>query len=512
MNPQQIELYRRVKSFRFDADGTSHSFAQRLAEENGWPAPYTARVIEEYRRFAYLAAAAGHPVSPSDAIDQAWHLHLVYTRSYWDEFCGKVLRTALHHEPSRGGRSERAKLDDWYGRTLESYRRFFGEDPPADIWPSLGSKAMPVPSYRRVDVARNWVLPRKRLGVVAAMLAFAMTLAVVALGCNRRSSAAATPDAASSFPATPSGLNLFDLRGREFLVFYGVAFVIAGAVAWNIRLARRGPAGSPRGLHLDPYQVACLNGGPVHTVNAAITALHQRDVIEVRESDSTVSVLRPGAVLEHPLEQSVYYAAGAGGRKGRRPVRDVRAATRPTVNQIADGLKSAGLLVNDADASAAMLSGTLVALIVPAVGVIKVFVGVSRDKPVTYLVLACIVTAMVALMAFARRPYRTRRGDAVLRILRSGNYRLRANPARGGSDSLVLGVALFGLSFLGETELAFLGKALRPKNDVGFRHNGCGGSGCGTSSSCGGISCGSSGGGSSGCGGGGCGGCGGGGD
>ena len=59
----------------------------RLASENGWSREYAVRVMQEYRRFAFLAVAAGHPVSPSDAVDQAWHLHLVYTRSYWDEFC-----------------------------------------------------------------------------------------------------------------------------------------------------------------------------------------------------------------------------------------------------------------------------------------------------------------------------------------------------------------------------------------------------------------------------------------
>ena len=122
MNPSQVELYRRVQAFHFDPDDATYTFAMRLAKENGWTPAFTQRVIEEYRRFAFLAAAAGHPVSPSDAVDQAWHLHLVYTRSYWDEFCGKVLRTPLHHDPSSGGRAERAKFDDWYARTLRSYR------------------------------------------------------------------------------------------------------------------------------------------------------------------------------------------------------------------------------------------------------------------------------------------------------------------------------------------------------------------------------------------------------
>lgn len=50
----------------------------------------------------YLAVRANHPVTPSDEVDQAWHLHLTYSRSYWDEFCGAVLEEVVHHDPTRG--------------------------------------------------------------------------------------------------------------------------------------------------------------------------------------------------------------------------------------------------------------------------------------------------------------------------------------------------------------------------------------------------------------------------
>jgi hypothetical protein len=110
LNPRHASLYDRVQVFRFDEEGTTYTFADRLASENGWSPAYARRVIGEYRRFAFLAAAAGHPVSPSDAVDQAWHLHLVYTRSYWDEFCGRTLGIKLHHEPSRGGRGRAGEV------------------------------------------------------------------------------------------------------------------------------------------------------------------------------------------------------------------------------------------------------------------------------------------------------------------------------------------------------------------------------------------------------------------
>jgi hypothetical protein len=100
-------------------------------------------VVEEYRRFVYLAMAAGHPVTPSVDVDHAWHLHLTYTRSYWEEMCGRVLGRPLHHDPTRGGLAEGAKFTDWYARTLRSYQEAFGSAPPADIWPSPAERFAP---------------------------------------------------------------------------------------------------------------------------------------------------------------------------------------------------------------------------------------------------------------------------------------------------------------------------------------------------------------------------------
>jgi len=163
MTTQEKQLWERIQAYRFD-DGTSaFPFAARLARDNGWSRGYTARVIREYRRFAFLAVAAGHPVTPSDQVDQAWHLHLLYTRDYWDRFCKEALGRPLHHGPTKGGAAEREKFNDWYGRTLESYLRFFGEDPPADIWPAAEIRFGEDIHYCRVNLKRCWIVRKPRL-------------------------------------------------------------------------------------------------------------------------------------------------------------------------------------------------------------------------------------------------------------------------------------------------------------------------------------------------------------
>src|SRR5438309_235996 len=69
---------------------TALSFAARLARENGWSASYAARVIDEYKCFCFLAVTGDQEVTPSDAVDQAWHLHLTYSRDYWERFCPPI--------------------------------------------------------------------------------------------------------------------------------------------------------------------------------------------------------------------------------------------------------------------------------------------------------------------------------------------------------------------------------------------------------------------------------------
>ncbi len=160
MTQNQSDLYKHICAFRFDQGGMVFPFSQRLARDNGWSRGYTARVITEYRRFAFLAVVAGHPVTPSDQVDQAWHLHLLYTRSYWQRFCGEVLKTVLHHEPTQGGSEERGKFDGWYQRTQESYGRFFGDEPPDDIWPEAGVRFDEDIHFRRVNTKRSWIIPK----------------------------------------------------------------------------------------------------------------------------------------------------------------------------------------------------------------------------------------------------------------------------------------------------------------------------------------------------------------
>lgn len=135
--PEEERLLTALAAFRIDdIESPAWPFAQRLAHEQAWSTRYAHRVIVEYKRFLALTALAGHVVCPSQQVDEAWHLHLLYTRSYWKRLCKEVLGRELHHSPSQGGAVEDDKHRRMYEQTLESYRRIFGEAPPPEIWPS----------------------------------------------------------------------------------------------------------------------------------------------------------------------------------------------------------------------------------------------------------------------------------------------------------------------------------------------------------------------------------------
>lgn len=129
-------LWAKVEAFQIDEPGAPRPFSARLATEQGWTTKLALEAIEEYKRFMFLAVAAGHPVTPSATVDEVWHLHLIYTKSYWEDFCVKVLDRIIHHEPGNGKEGEKSSFVNQYEVTLASYRKFFGE-PPRAIWGAL---------------------------------------------------------------------------------------------------------------------------------------------------------------------------------------------------------------------------------------------------------------------------------------------------------------------------------------------------------------------------------------
>ncbi|WOE74497.1 glycine-rich domain-containing protein [Alterisphingorhabdus coralli] len=186
-------LWKKLEAMKVSPPSTNFTFEQRLARDNGWNSAFTARVMKEYRRFLYLAAKSGTDITPSVAVDEVWHLHLSYTRHYWDVLCGDILQQELHHGPTAGGQVERKRYHDQYAATLSRYSETFGEEPPADIWPDAQTRFSGL--LRRVDVTRNWVVPKwpLRPAVIAGAAALVSACTMLTAAASGESDGGTNP-------------------------------------------------------------------------------------------------------------------------------------------------------------------------------------------------------------------------------------------------------------------------------------------------------------------------------
>lgn len=108
-------------------------FSGKLAQETGLNPAEVAALLQEYRRFLILAGTGRQSVTPSRLVDEAWHLHLTYSRDYWERLV-PLLGRPLHHDPA-GSPDEHSHYQNQYLQTLQLYRDTYGENPPTRYWP-----------------------------------------------------------------------------------------------------------------------------------------------------------------------------------------------------------------------------------------------------------------------------------------------------------------------------------------------------------------------------------------
>lgn len=302
-------------------------------------------------------------------------------------------------------------------------------------------------------------------------------------------------------------MNPLDLPGPAFLALYLVLLVSALIIAFMFRrwLVARGENQTPV-VRLDPYEAAFLSNGRDAVIDTAIAMLVQRQVLKA--VSATRSLATSGSLPRdaHPVERAVYQAVA----RSATPVKEVRAAALWSVEEIGERLKNMGLILSDARWRAVRAVPTLIMVAVLALGIAKVFVGLSRNRPVSILVELSFVTVVIALLFFFVRPRATPAGEYVLLQLKLDNAALHAT-ARSRPQMLTPGDMAYAIGLFGIGALPFvddswteLRQTLNPPpsatSSSGSGNSCSSGSSCSSSSSCG-SSCG---------GGGGCGGCGGG--
>jgi hypothetical protein len=125
------KLWEEILKFSFDHPNESYGFSIRLALKNNWTIYFTQKAILEYKKFMFLAATNNEMVSPSEIVDIVWHQHLIFTKSYSD-LCS-LLSKRIEHIPSTHNISEVEKFKKAKERTKELYEIAFGVQ-PLEFW------------------------------------------------------------------------------------------------------------------------------------------------------------------------------------------------------------------------------------------------------------------------------------------------------------------------------------------------------------------------------------------
>lgn len=96
-------------------------------------------LIEDYKKYMYVAATSDESCTPSKDVDIIWHEHILFTRDYINHWCGKILKKVIHHEP--GTPDEQPKFKSAYEKTQAKIKKTYGsreESVLPDVADSLG--------------------------------------------------------------------------------------------------------------------------------------------------------------------------------------------------------------------------------------------------------------------------------------------------------------------------------------------------------------------------------------
>jgi uncharacterized protein (TIGR04222 family) len=270
MLEKQQQLYQRICDYELDDPSHEVGFLAHLMRANGWSRSLALGAIEEYRKFVFLALEADHQVTPSDQVDQVWHLHLLFSDAYWNDFCPRVLGRPLHHHPARGGPKERDQFHELYRATIRSYRQHFGE-PPADLWPPVDVRFGRDLQMQRGRIRRpfrpwrGWQ-PWRRCRWSVPM--GGLLIGLVVIGSELASAAAET----SNEPAS----------GSEGILWLLVSILLAGSFWISFDVLRpllRQPSGGSSMPALNEQELAYLARGPSGALEAALASLVQSGVL-----------------------------------------------------------------------------------------------------------------------------------------------------------------------------------------------------------------------------------------
>jgi len=469
-NEEHRGLWNSIQQFPLDDPNAAITFSRKLAEKQNWSPFFTERVIEEYRKFLFLCCISPNGASPSQAVDEAWHLHLTYTRSYWIDLCKNTLNKDIHHHPSQGGDEEDHKHRDWYKETLSNYQSVFGSPPPDDIWPPPQNE-LPIPEPA-------WFFRNETIALVVMLL----TLPLIVSAYLHR----------ELFP--------FNLTGPQFLDFLPM-LVISCIICYILLQRDRTRPLQQLVVERFPtdatvFQTALFLYGKHRAIQTAIIDLMRRNLLDV--TPGKTFIIHRNRYHRPDNEQNPLIAGFLNEEQYSVGYDDVANSWFNEDSVRHPMLQKVYLLAYYKES---FLKRFHVLLIPFIVGVIRIFQGLYNSRPVMYLFWEIAITVLITVFVLR---YASRK----VMVFKTAEELIKNYPDAGTpyEDNIVTSYARGEKVITLFAEGLLLSTIFAPYPMLDHTHTRYSGDGSGSCSSCSG----GGGDGGGGCGGGGCGGCGGG--
>lgn len=265
----------------------------------------------------------------------------------------------------------------------------------------------------------------------------------------------------------------FDLTGGPFLLLYLVVIALAWAASLPIAEALRAQGRPGRVGGED--DLAALAGGPVRLAETALVRLLANGKVVQRGRQQFMAIDRHGGTTA--AERAILLMANPASWS------EVRRAVTAEFSGIERQLVANGLMLDRNQRLRLQLAITAPLALALIFGATILTIGVGRDQPVGILVVALIITTLLAVLRIVRTGRTTHEGEVLLSEERARCERLRRAPER---NEMGQSVALFGTAVLAGSTLANFYKMRRKLIKLTLDGESEGGSGESGDSGCGG--------------------------
>lgn len=454
--------WEKIEAFDLDKPVAEYGFSTRLAFENHWTIGFTEGAILEYKKFMFLAATSDKMVSPSPIVDIVWHQHLIFTESYVD-FC-QLLGKRIAHVPSTHDPKQADAFREAEKLTAQQYEAVFGPQ-PAEYW-TKHTMTDSLPFKRSA-----WNI--QKILLVGGALFLAMLFPV-------------------AFALQPVFVGI---SGGTFLIGFSILTVITfvSLIRYSRWISEKiGAEISGLALikELRPEELVFMQSGRlVNVIHGHVNTLVKSGVLAIGK-DKTISLTtnrQPKNAMVAAVSDTV-----ADAKKIHYSSLAHKLLAKPAFRQIS---KSADVIDRRFKASRDFTRyfavNYAVLLLLLGIGLSRLIIGVTRDKPVLFLAILLIVVMILAIRHLVVE------SRFFLRHCIPNLFRDKILKQPTHDDAPDWGFFLLGNAVMAAAFLPLMADA--KEKDSGFWG---GASGCGAHGSACGSSCGSS------CGSG-CGGCGG---